>query len=56
MKTIKRIISLLIGIPAFIIFAGEISLEYTWLQVISAFVLVGLFLWNYEGGKPWREV
>ena len=46
---IKKIISLLIGVPAFMIFAGETSNEYFWIQIVAAFVLVVVFMWNFWG-------
>lgn len=53
-KRIKTIISLVIGVPAFFIFAGETSLEYTWLQVLAAAVLVAVFMWNFWGERASR--
>lgn len=53
-KRIKTIISLLIGVPAFFIFAGETSLEYTWMQVLAAAVLVVVFMWNFWGERASR--
>lgn len=46
---IKKIISLIVGIPAFMIFAGETSNEFFWMQIVAALVLVGLYMWNVWG-------
>lgn len=52
---LRKIVSLALGIPALVIFAGEVELGEFWMQVIAASVLVGLFMWNGMFGRLCHE-
>jgi len=47
----KKLISLIVGVPAMMIFAGECGAEYIGLQLACAGVLVALFMWNVNFGE-----
>lgn len=47
----KKIITLILGLPAIVIFVSEVELGYVWMQAISAIVLVALFMWNTNFGR-----
>ena len=45
-KKFKTLISLLIGIPAFIIFCSESELKFFGIQLLAGVVLFSLLVWN----------
>ena len=56
LSNIKKIVSVVIGIPAVIIFAGEAGVEYFGLQILSAMVIIGLLAWNGMFRRPYERV
>lgn len=46
-KTLRTIISLTTGIPAFLLAFGEVPVEYTWLQLLAFGALAAIIMWNY---------
>lgn len=46
MKKVKTLLSILIGIPSFIIFCSEMDIKYFGVQLLAGAVLVGVLAWN----------
>jgi hypothetical protein len=45
-KKLKTIISIAMGVPAVMIFAGEGGIEYFGVQILAGAVLIGILAWN----------
>lgn len=45
-KNLKIFLSLLIAVPAFFIFCGEMEVKYFWIQLLAGAVLIGILAWN----------
>lgn len=56
LSNIKKIVSVAIGIPALMIFAGECGPEYIVWQLLAGAVIVGLLAWNGIIRRPYGRV
>ena len=45
-KNLKIFLSLLIAVPAFFIFCGEMEVKYFWIQLLAGAILIGILVWN----------
>ena len=45
-RKLKTLISVAVGIPAFIMFCGESDLKFVGVQLLAGVVLFGILVWN----------
>jgi hypothetical protein len=46
LSNIKKVVSVLVLVPAIMIFAGEAGAEYFGLQLLAGAAIVGVLAWN----------
>ena len=55
-ENIKKIVSVLVLVPAIIIFAGETGVEYFGLQLLAGAAIVGVLALNGAIRRPYERV
>lgn len=45
-KSLKNVLSLVLGIPAFMIFCSEADVKYVGIQLLAGGILLAILVWN----------
>ena len=55
-ENIKRIVSMLVLVPAIAIFAGEVGVKYFGLQLLAGAAIIAVLAWNGAIRRPYERV